>query len=210
MDLIAQCVAAMLAFFAGIMGNIFAHDICASAASVCAKIIKTAAARLAPFDRHSTEQEWLADLLECETVTDKYRHAVGCFLAAPRMRRYALKAPLAALAPGLIWKARRKDGKPVWEARWQATMNAVQNGFKVKSVKLGTFESKIDITIEDKQFLIDTARQLQAEQDEWLYDPHCRMRLEAKSAEHQAQIQELIALGHTRVEAVIRLFSLEA
>ena len=88
MDLIAQGIAGVLAFLAGIVGNIFAHDICASVDTVCTKIIKAAAARLAIFDREETEQEWLSDLSEYETVTDKYRHAVGCYLAAPKMRRF--------------------------------------------------------------------------------------------------------------------------
>jgi hypothetical protein len=202
MDLIAQGIGAVLAFFFGIIGNIFAHDICASADSVCAKIIKAAAARLAAFDQDSTEQEWLADLQEQETVTEKYRHAVGCLLAAPKMRRCALNAPLVALAPGLIWKERRRDGKKVWEARWHATTKAIQEGWLVKSVKLETFETPIDITVEHKQLLIETTRQLQTEQNQWLYDPNYRMRLEAESSERKQQIQNLIALGHTREEAV--------
>jgi hypothetical protein len=80
MDLIAQAVAAVLSFFAAIVGNVFAHDICASADRVCAKIIKAAAARLAAFDQASTEQE----TPECSFIIDRFspQAAVGrCLLS---------------------------------------------------------------------------------------------------------------------------------
>jgi hypothetical protein len=136
MDLIAQSIGAVLAFFCSIIGNIFAHDICASANSVCAKIIRAAADRLAPLDPTATEQEWLADLHERQTVSEKYRHAIGCFLAAPRMRRYAINVPppLVESAPGFVWK-QRKGG--VWEGRWRATMEAAEMGWTIKSVSPG-------------------------------------------------------------------------
>jgi hypothetical protein len=69
----------MLAFFASIIGNIFAHDICTSADFVCAKIIKAAAGRLAAFDQASTEQEWLADLQEHQTVSAKYHMQLASY-----------------------------------------------------------------------------------------------------------------------------------
>jgi hypothetical protein len=89
MDVIANIVSVVLTFVAGVIGNIVAHDICATADARCAKIIGRAAKRLAPFDIEATELEWLADLAERETVREKYRHAIGCYLAAPRMRRRA-------------------------------------------------------------------------------------------------------------------------
>jgi hypothetical protein len=178
---------------------------CASANSICAKIIKAAAARLALFDQDSSEQEWLADLQEQQTVTEKYRHAVGCFLAAPKMRRYALEAPFIAEAPGLVWKQRRKDGKKFWEARWQSSLRAREEGYVLKSVKLWS-GSKAGLTIDEKDFIIATTLELQTEQDQWLYDPNYRMRLEAESAERDQQIQQLIAIGHTREEAVNAVF----
>lgn len=168
MDLIAQVVAAVLTFLASIIGNIFAHDICASADSVCAKIIKAAVARLAAFDQDSTEQEWLADLHEHQTVFEKYRHAVGCFLAAPKMRRCALKAPFVGEAPGLVWIQRPKVGKNVWEARWRSSTIAIEEGYALKSVKLWA-GYKTDLGAEEKDFLIDVTLELQAEHDNWMW-----------------------------------------
>jgi hypothetical protein len=169
MDLIAQVVAAVLTFLASIIGNIFAHDICAAADSVCAKIIKAAVARLAAFDQDSTEQEWLVDLHEHQTVFEKYRHAVGCFLAAPKMRRCALKAPFIEGAPGLVWKQRPKAGKNVWEARQQSSPKAIKEAYILKSVKLWT-GCKTDLTSEEREFIIETTLQLQADLDKWMRD----------------------------------------
>lgn len=202
MDLIAQVVAAVLSFLAGIVGNIFAHDICASADSVCAKIVKAAAARLAAFDQASTEQEWLADLRDYETVTEKYRHAVGCFLAAPKMRRCALEAPFVGEAPGIVWKERRNG---VWEARWKASPNALEQGWKLKSMKIWS-GYKSDLTAGDKDFVVDTTLSLQTEHDRWLHDPTYRMEEEARRAEWDRKIEKLIALGHTRKDAVDIIF----
>jgi hypothetical protein len=89
MDVIANIAALIVTFVVGVFGNIVAHDICATADARCARIIGRAAKRLAAFDIETTEQEWLADLSERETVREKYRHAIGCYLAAPRMRRQA-------------------------------------------------------------------------------------------------------------------------
>jgi hypothetical protein len=166
MDLIAQVVAAVLSFLASVIGNIFAHDICATADSVCAKIIKAAALRLASFNQTSTEHEWLVDLHEHRTVFQKYRHAIGCYLVAPKMRRCALEAPSVEGAPGLVWKRRRDD---IWEGRWQASLNAIQEGYVVKSVKLISVCGNC-LTAEDKDFIIDVARELQAELAQWLSD----------------------------------------
>ncbi len=87
MDLIASIISWVLAFSASVLGNILAHDICMSADRTCAKIIRSAARRLAPLDRENTELEWLADLNDRETVREKYQHAIGCFLIAGKMRR---------------------------------------------------------------------------------------------------------------------------
>jgi hypothetical protein len=89
MDVILNFVSWTLAFFASVLGNIIAHDICMSADRTCGKIIGSAARRLAPFDRESGELEWLAHLHDCETVREKYKHAIGCFLIAGQMRRQA-------------------------------------------------------------------------------------------------------------------------
>ena len=209
MDLIAQVIGAILAFFAGITGNIFAHDICASADAVCSKIIKAAADRLAAFDRDSTEQEWLSDLHDYETVFEKYRHAVGCFLAAPEMRRCALETTLIAEAPGLVWKDRRSAEIRYWEARWAASAKAMEHGYMVKSVKIWAGTSRAAMTSEEKDFIVDTTRQLQDEMDRWVNDPAYRMALEARSAKNRQEIERLIALGHTREEAVRIVYPLE-
>lgn len=95
MDLIANIASFVLSFIAGVLGNIVAHDICATADARCSKNIRRAAKRLAHFDVEATELEWLADLNERETVREKYRHAIGCYLAAPRMRRQALTVSIA-------------------------------------------------------------------------------------------------------------------
>lgn len=206
MDLIAQVVAAVLSFLASIAGNIFAHDICASANSVCSRIIKAAAARLAAFDQISTEQEWLVDLREHQTVFQKYRHAVGCYLAAPKMKRCALKAPLVGKAPGIAWKSgRSKDGKKVWIARWVSSPKARNEGYKVKSVRLWTGYTT-NLSAEERDHLLAVTHDLQVEQDRWLYDSNFRMQLEAEAAERHQQVQELIALGHTRDEAIVLVY----
>jgi hypothetical protein len=95
MDVIANIVSCVLTFIAGVIGNIVAHDICATADTRCSKIIRRAAKRLAHFDVEATEQEWLADLNERETLREKYRHAIGCYLAAPRMRHQAMTVRIA-------------------------------------------------------------------------------------------------------------------
>jgi hypothetical protein len=89
MDIIASIIAPVVAFIAGVLGSIMAYDICVSADRTCTGIIHKAAGRLAAIDRESGEQEWLADLYERETVREKYRHAIGCFLVAGKMRRQA-------------------------------------------------------------------------------------------------------------------------
>jgi hypothetical protein len=95
MDLIANSIAWVLAFFASVLGNILAHDICASADRTCTKIIRNAARRLAHFDREPVELEWLADLHDRVTVREKYQHAIGCFLVAGKMRRQATSVTVA-------------------------------------------------------------------------------------------------------------------
>jgi len=87
-------------------------------------------------------------------------------LVAPKMRRCALEPPSVESAPGLVWKRRRND---IWEARWQASPNAIQEGYIVKSVKLFSVCGNC-LTAEDKEFIIDVARQLQAEVVHWLSD----------------------------------------
>jgi hypothetical protein len=89
MDFIVSILSSALAFFCSVLGNVLAHDICASADRTCTKIIGSAARRLAPFDRDAGEREWLADLHERLTVYEKYKHAIGCFLVAGKMRRQA-------------------------------------------------------------------------------------------------------------------------
>jgi len=201
MDLIAQIIGAVLAFFGSIIGNILAHDVCASANVVCAKIIKAAAARLASFDHHSTEQEWLADLRERETVVEKYRHSIGCFLAAPRMRRCALETPFVGDAPGVVWrKARRGDGIKVWAARWQCSPKAKEAGYQIKSVQLWHGDKKA-LTAMDREWFIEITRSLQTDQDRWLNDPDYRMQLDREAAEREQKIQNLITLGYTRAGA---------
>lgn len=90
MDLIANILVSVLTIVAGLLTNVLAHDICASADHVCTIIIRRAAHRLAPFDQGPVELEWLGDLSERETVYEKYHHAIGCYVAAGGMRRRAM------------------------------------------------------------------------------------------------------------------------
>jgi hypothetical protein len=101
MELVVSITASIQAFFASVLGNLLAHDICVSADRTCSKIIRNAASRLAAFDRESRESEWLADLHERETVREKYQHAIGCFLVAGNMRRRA-EAVMLVLSFGAV------------------------------------------------------------------------------------------------------------
>jgi hypothetical protein len=82
----------------------------------------------------------------------------------------------------------------VWEARWQSSRKALEAGFKVKSVKLFSCVGN-GLTADDKQLIVDTTRQIQAEHDQWLYDPNYRTQREAEAAEREQQIQKLIAVA---------------
>jgi len=95
MDLIANALAFLFGFAGSIYGNILATDICATADARCEWIIGRAVARLAEFDRDEMERDWLSNLHECDTVQSKYAHAIGCWLAAPQMRRRALTLRIA-------------------------------------------------------------------------------------------------------------------
>jgi hypothetical protein len=95
MDLITNVFVSVLTFAAGLLTHILAHDICASADRACTKIIHCAARRLAPFDQQPVELEWLGDLSERATVYEKYRHAMGCYVAAGGMRRRAVTVTIA-------------------------------------------------------------------------------------------------------------------
>jgi hypothetical protein len=78
-----------------VITKVLAEDIRISADRVCGAIIRSAALRVARFDQDRLELEWVADLSERETVYEKYRHAVGCFLVAGRMRRAATTVRIA-------------------------------------------------------------------------------------------------------------------
>jgi hypothetical protein len=95
MDLMVNIVVSVLTLVASVLTSILAHDICLSANRTCAKIIKRAALRLAPIDQEAVELEWLGDLDERETVWEKYRHALGCYIAAGSMRRRSLTLTIA-------------------------------------------------------------------------------------------------------------------
>lgn len=89
MGLITIILVWIFSTLANLITNVLSNDICASADRVCKKIIQNAASRLASFDRQSFESEWLSDLSERETTSEKYKHAIGCFLVAGKMRRQA-------------------------------------------------------------------------------------------------------------------------
>ncbi|WP_316219088.1 hypothetical protein [Bradyrhizobium sp. SZCCHNR2026] len=166
MDLIAQIVAAIVSFLVGIAGNVFAHDICVSADKICTKIIKAAAARLAPFEKGDTEKAWLVDLTEHLTVFEKYRHAIGCYLIAPKMRSFALemveRPPIVHGASNLVWKRRSLW---VWEGRWKCP--GPLGLFPVKSVKLYSL-CGYSIPEEHQSDIIEVTRELDREYQDWL------------------------------------------
>ncbi|HVQ69424.1 MAG TPA: hypothetical protein VMT08_18185 [Bradyrhizobium sp.] len=93
MELLTSFLAGIFAFVGGILGNVMANDLCASAPRTCAFIIRRAAKRLGNH-KGRYEEEWLADLSDRETVYEKYNHAIGCFLSAGRIRRQARKVTL--------------------------------------------------------------------------------------------------------------------
>jgi len=95
MDLITNLLVWLATAIAAVLTNILAHDVCVSANRVCSNIIRRAAKHLAKFDQEDVETEWLGQLSEHDTVYEKYRHAIGCYIAAPRMRRRAQKVTLA-------------------------------------------------------------------------------------------------------------------
>lgn len=95
MDLITNLLGWLATAIAAVLTNILAHDVCVSANRVCSNIIRRAAKHLAAFDQVDFEAEWLGQLSEHGTVYEKYRHAIGCYIAAPPMRRRAQKITLA-------------------------------------------------------------------------------------------------------------------
>ena len=95
MDLIINLHVWLATAIAAVLTNILAHDVCVSANRVCGNIIHRAAKHLANFDQEDVETEWLGQLSEHDTVCEKYRHAIGCYIAAPRMRRRAQIITLA-------------------------------------------------------------------------------------------------------------------
>ncbi|WFU07495.1 hypothetical protein QA648_36405 (plasmid) [Rhizobium sp. CB3171] len=80
---------------ASILGTIFAKDIQDSAPRYTRQIIERAAARLPPDLKEEKQEEWLAHLSELDTVTSKYRHALGVYVGAARLRRTAQAMTLA-------------------------------------------------------------------------------------------------------------------
>lgn len=92
MELLTSILAGLFAFVGGIVGNIMANDLCVSATAVCSKIICRAAHGIGIESLQVRyEEEWLADLAERDTVYAKYRHAIGCYLVAGKIRREARK-----------------------------------------------------------------------------------------------------------------------
>lgn len=88
MELLTNTIAWILTAVVGpIAATIFAHDILVSCDRVATKIIHRSADRLDKAQRDDAIQEWLADLSERETIIEKYRHAIGCYFAAGKMRR---------------------------------------------------------------------------------------------------------------------------
>lgn len=93
MEYLSSFLAAALAFIGSIIGNVMANDLCVSAPRTCTFIIQHAARRLGKY-KGRYEEEWLAHLAEQETVYEKYRHAIGCYLSVGPIRRQAKKVTL--------------------------------------------------------------------------------------------------------------------
>jgi len=93
MDLIVTGISYLGGWLLGLSGSVaaivVAEDVYRQADRICQSCLRKAAKRLASFDQESRLAEWLYHLSTLETVTGKYRHAIGCYLAAGGMRRAA-------------------------------------------------------------------------------------------------------------------------
>jgi hypothetical protein len=73
--------------FAGIIGNILAHDLCALTPKICHRLIEHAVRFLPEKDRARYGEEWLSHLDDCAGVLSKFRHASSCLLNAGKLAR---------------------------------------------------------------------------------------------------------------------------
>jgi len=91
MDCLSAIFAVLGSLFAGIVGNVVAHDFCQFTPKLCQRFITRAVKVLPkPEQQERYSEEWLAHLGECTGVIEQYKHAATCILGARRLRRATL------------------------------------------------------------------------------------------------------------------------
>jgi hypothetical protein len=88
-------------------------------------------------------------------------------------------APIVENAPSVIW-LKRPPG--AWEARWQTSRQAIDEGFGIKSVKLWS-GVKTDLKRAQRDFIADAAKQLEGEQSQFI-EQQTTKRLELRKEEN--------------------------
>jgi hypothetical protein len=84
-NLISTILGAVGGFVGGIAAHFIAHDAYEVAPRYARELIDRAVARLPEADRERFAEQWLADLYEHEGVIAKFKHAIGCVLAARKV-----------------------------------------------------------------------------------------------------------------------------
>jgi len=82
-------------FFAGVFGNILAHDVCQLCPRMCRRLIDRAVRILPESDRARYSEEWLSHLNDCPGVFAQFSHASSCIIGAYRLNR--VKPPYQVL-----------------------------------------------------------------------------------------------------------------
>jgi hypothetical protein len=88
MDRLIATITVIGTFFAGVFGNIVAHDFCQFTPKLCRKLIKRATSSLShDADKARYQEEWMAHLAECTGTIEQYRHAISVVRGARRLRK---------------------------------------------------------------------------------------------------------------------------
>lgn len=87
MDILISMFTILGIFFAGVFGNVIAHDLCQGTPKLCRRLVARAVKILPKSEQERYLEEWLAHLAECTGVIQQYRHAATCILGARRLRR---------------------------------------------------------------------------------------------------------------------------
>jgi hypothetical protein len=89
MGLLSSVVGWLLAFGAGFLGHVVAHDFCEVTPMISRKIIEAAASRLPASIRERYREEWRADLQAQSGALAKLAWSLGCLRSTRRLRREA-------------------------------------------------------------------------------------------------------------------------